>query len=92
MVDCLGVKLNKWDIKYMLEGEQSKTDRLIDIIGKNNLHIDDLLAKNEEQKINIAALVETNRKLNAEKEKYKQIHKANYEKDFLTAMGENTDN
>ena len=76
----------------MLEGEQSKTDRLIDIIGKNNLHIDDLLAKNEEQKRTIAALGATNRKLNAENEKYKQIHKANYEKDFLTAMGENTDN
>ena len=92
MVDCLGVKLNKWDIKYMLEGEQSKTDRLIDIIVKNNLHIDDLLAKNEEQKRTIAALGAPNRKLNAENEKYKQIHKANYEKDFLTAMGENTDN
>ena len=76
----------------MLEGEQSKTDRLIDIIGKNNLHIDDLLAKNEEQKRTIASLGATNRKLNAENEKYKQIHKANYEKDFLTAMGENTDN
>ena len=92
LVDCLGVKLNKYEIKYMLEGEQSKTDRLIDIIGKNNLHIDDLLAKNEEQKRTIAALGATNRKLNAENEKYKQIHKANYEKDFLTAMGENTDN
>ena len=76
----------------MLEGEQSKTDRLIDIIGKNNLHIDDLLAKNEEQKRTIAALCATHRKLNEENEKYKQIHKANYEKDFLTAMGENTDN
>ena len=84
--------MNKYEIKYMLESEQSKTDRLIDIIGKNNLHIDDLLAKNEEQKRTIAVLGATNRKLNAENEKYKQIHKANYEKDFLTAMGENTDN
>ena len=29
--------MNKWDIKYMLEGEQSKTDRLIDIVGKKDL-------------------------------------------------------
>ena len=72
----------------MLEGEQSKTDRLIDIIGKNNLHIDDLLAKNEEQKRTIAALGATNKKLKIEIEKYQQIAKATYEKDMLTALGE----
>ena len=88
----MGVKLNKYEIKYMLESEQSKTDRLIDIIGKKDLHIDDLLAQNQEHKQTIKILGATNRKLNTENEKFKQIHKANYEKDFLTAMGENTDN
>ena len=76
----------------MLEGEQSKTDRLIDIIGKNNLHIDDLLAKNEEQKRTIAALGATNRKLNAENEKYKQIHKATLWKRFSNSYGWKYDN
>ena len=28
--------MNKYEIKYMLEGEQSKTDRLIDIVGKKD--------------------------------------------------------
>ena len=37
--------VNKYEIKYMLEGEQSKTDRLIDIVGKKDLHIDSLNAE-----------------------------------------------
>ena len=80
--------VNKYEIKYMLEGEQSKTDRLIGIIGKNNLHIDSLNAEIQENKQTIKLLGATNRKLNAENEKYKQIHKAAYEKDMLTALGE----
>ena len=80
--------MNKYEIKYMLESEQSKTDRLIDIIGKDKHLIDDLLAKNEEHKRTIAALGATNRKLKIENDKYKQIEKATYEKDMLTALGE----
>ena len=80
--------MNKYEIKYMLESEQSKTDRLIDIIGKDKHLIDDLLAKNEEHKRKIAALGEKKRKIKIENDKYKQIEKATYEKDMLTALGE----
>ena len=80
--------VNKYEIKYMLEGEQSKTDRLIDIVAKKDLHIDSLNAEIQENKQTIKLLGATNRKLNAENEKYKQIHKAAYEKDMLTALGE----
>ena len=30
----VGLLMNKYEIKYMLESEQSKTDRLIDIMGR----------------------------------------------------------
>ena len=73
--------MNKYEIKYMLESEQSKTDRLIDIMGKDRHHIDDLYSQIQEHKQTIAALGATNRKL-------KQIEKATYEKDMLTALGE----
>ena len=80
--------LNKYEIKYMLESEQSKTDRLIDIMGKDRHHIDDLYSQIQEHKQTIAALGATNRKLKIENDKYKQIEKATYEKDMLTALGE----
>ena len=55
--------MNKYEIKYMLESEQSKTDRLIDIMGKDRHHIDDLYSQIQEHKQTIAALGATNRKL-----------------------------
>ena len=48
--------MNKYEIKYMLESEQSKTDRLIDIMGKDRHHIDDLYSQIQEHKQTIAAL------------------------------------
>ena len=36
--------MNKYEIN-MLESEQSKTDRLIDIMGKDRHHIDDLYSQ-----------------------------------------------
>ena len=50
--------MNKYEIKYMLESEQSKTDRLIDIIGKDKHLIDDF-KKNEEHKNNSSSEQQT---------------------------------
>ena len=80
------------ELQYAFETQQSICDRLTDELARRSNEIDTLHGKLQDKEATIAALGATNRKLNAENEKYKQIHKANYEKDFLTAMGENTDN
>ena len=80
------------ELQYAFETQQSICDRLTDELARRSNEIDTLHGKLQDKEATIAALGATNRKLNTEIEKYKQIHKANYEKDFLTAMGETTDN
>ena len=75
-----------------MKANNQRQMRLIDIIGKDKHLIDDVYSQIQEHKQTIAALGATNRKLKIENDKYKQIEKATYEKDMLTALGKETIN
>ena len=80
--------MNKDNLQYAFEVQQSINDRNTDIIGTLTSEISGLRSEIQEKKNTIAALGATNRKLKIENDKYKQIEKATYEKDMLTALGE----
>ena len=45
--------MNKYEFKYMYEQETLKVENLIDVVGKNAHHIQDLYAELKKKKLNI---------------------------------------
>jgi len=57
--------MNKYEIKYMFEQETLKVENLIDVVGKNAHHIQDLYAELKKKDVNIDKLIE---RLNTKRE------------------------
>ena len=49
--------MNKYEIKYMFEQETLKVENLIDVVGKNSHHIQDLYAEIKKKDENINKLI-----------------------------------
>ena len=49
--------MNKYEIKYMFEQETLKVENLIDVVGKNAHHIQDLYAEIKKKDENINKLI-----------------------------------
>ena len=49
--------MNKYEIKYMFEQETLKVENLIDVVGKNAHHIQDLSAELKKKDANIDKLI-----------------------------------
>ena len=57
--------MNKYEIKYMYEQETLKVENLIDVVGKNAHHFQDLYAELKKKDVNIDKLIE---RLNTKRE------------------------
>tara|TARA_R100000951_G_scaffold82271_1_gene70012 strand:- start:153 stop:413 length:261 start_codon:yes stop_codon:yes gene_type:complete len=57
--------MNKYELKYMFEQETLKVENLIDVVGKNAHHIQDLYAELKKKDVNIDKLIE---RLNTKRE------------------------
>ena len=57
--------MNKYEVKYMYEQETLKVENLIDVVGKNAPHIQDLYAELTKKDVNIDKLIE---RLNTKRE------------------------
>ena len=90
--------MNKDNLQYAFETQQSINDRNTDIIGTLTSEITALRVKIQEKKNTIAALGATNRKLKNDLDKcMDRIHSddvetANIEKNFKNFIGESTNN
>jgi hypothetical protein len=49
--------MNKYELKYMFEQETLKVENLIDVVGKNSHHIQDLSAELKKKDENIDKLI-----------------------------------
>jgi hypothetical protein len=49
--------MNKYELKYMFEQETLKVENLIDVVGKNTHHIQDLSAELKKKDANIDKLI-----------------------------------
>ena len=49
--------MNKYELKYMFEQETLKVENLIDVVGKNAHHIQDLYAEIKKKDENISKLI-----------------------------------
>ena len=49
--------MNKYELKYMYEQEATKVENLIDVVGKNAHHIQDLSAELKKKDANIDKLI-----------------------------------
>ena len=49
--------MNKYELKYMYEQESAKVENLIDVVGKNAHHIQDLYAELKKKDENIDKLI-----------------------------------
>ena len=49
--------MNKYELKYMYEQESAKVENLIDVVGKNAHHIQDLSAELKKKDANIDKLI-----------------------------------
>ena len=90
--------MNKDNLQYAFETQQSINDRNTDIIGTLTSEISGLRSEIQEKKNTIAALGATNRKLKNDLDKcMDRIHSddvetANIEKNFKNFIGESTNN
>ncbi|OCW78327.1 hypothetical protein AKH19_00935 [Pelagibacteraceae bacterium GOM-A1] len=90
--------MNKDNLQYAFETQQSINDRNTDIIGTLTTEITALRSKIQEKENTIAALGATNRKLKNDLDKcMDKIHSddvetANIEKNFKNFIGESTNN
>ena len=90
--------MNKDNLQYAFETQQSINDRNTDIIGTLTSEITALRVKIQDKENTIAALGATNRKLKNDLDKYMdRIHSddvetANIEKNFKNFIGESTNN
>ena len=90
--------MNKDNLQYAFETQQSINDRNTDIIGTLTSEITALRVKIQEKENTIAALGATNRKLKNDLDKcMDRIHSddvetANIEKNFKNFIGESTNN
>ena len=90
--------MNKDNLQYAFETQQSINDRNTDIIGTLTSEITALRVKIQDKENTIAALGATNRKLKNDLDKcMDRIHSddvetANIEKNFKNFMGESTNN
>jgi len=90
--------MNKDNLQYAFETQQSINDRNTDIIGTLTTEITALRSKIQEKENTIAALGATNRKLKNDLDKcMDRIHSddvetANIEKNFKNFIGESTNN
>ena len=90
--------MNKDNLVYAFETQQSINDRNTDIIGTLTSEITALRVKIQDKENTIAALGATNRKLKNDLDKYMdRIHSddvetANIEKNFKNFIGESTNN
>ena len=49
--------MNKYELKYLFEQEATKVENLIDVVGKNAHHIQDLSAELKKKDANIDKLI-----------------------------------
>ena len=90
--------MNKDNLQYAFETQQSINDRNTDIIGTLTSEITALRVKIQDKENTIAALGATNRKLKNDLDKYMDripsddVETANIEKNFKNFIGESTNN
>ena len=90
--------MNKYELKYMLETELSKADRLIDVLGKHSHQFDALWQEIREKQDLINNQKTEIRRLKDMVDRYRRrlyvdkINQANTEKSLAEFMGESTDN
>jgi len=81
--------MNKYELKYMYETESTKVENLIDINGKNALHIQELYSVIKEKENTINKLLT---RLNEKREKIyelRDIIKSQQDKDLYKALDPN---
>ena len=74
--------MNKYEIKYMFEQETLKVENLIDVVGKNAHHIQDLYAEIKKKDENIDKLIARLNDKREEAFKLKTIIKSQQEKNL----------
>jgi hypothetical protein len=90
--------MNKYELKYMLETELSKGDRLIDIMGKHSHQFDALWQEIREKQDKINNQIIEIRRLKDMVDRYRRrlyadkVNQANTEKSLAEFMGESVDN
>jgi len=90
--------MNKYELKYMLEGELSKGDRLIDVLGKHAHQFDALWQEIREKQDKIINQQTEIRRLKDMIDRYRRklyadkVDHANLEKNFREWTGESVDN
>jgi hypothetical protein len=90
--------MNKYEIKYLLETELSKTDRLIDVLGKHSHQFDALWQEIREKQDLINNQTTEIRRLKDVVDRYRRrlyadhVQQAKSEKTLAEFMGESVDN
>ena len=74
--------MNKYELKYMFEQETLKVENLIDVVGKNAHHIQDLYAEIKKKDENIDKLIARLNDKREEAFKLKTIIKSQQEKNL----------
>ena len=74
--------MNKYELKYMFEQETLKVENLIDVVGKNAHHIQDLSAELKKKDANIDKLIARLNDKREEAFKLKTIIKSQQEKNL----------
>ena len=90
--------MNKYELKYMLETELSKCDRLIDVLGKHSHQFDALWQEIREKQDKINNQIIEIRRLKDMVDRYRRklyadkVNQANAEKTLAEYMGDSVDN
>ena len=74
--------MNKYELKYMFEQETLKVENLIDVVGKNAHHIQDLSAELKKKDANIDKLIARLNDKREEVYKLKNIIQSQTQKNF----------
>ena len=90
--------MRKYEVENMLDSEQSKTDRLIDINLNQSKQLDNLWEEIGQKQIKINNQITEIRRLKDMIDRYRRklyadkVNQANVEKSLAEYMGESTDN